>query len=79
MNRSDHYFIYPLNEFKKRSGHTICIILRDGMMFHGEALCGPSDQFSKKEGRLLSFERALAAYMRYLARQKAKLNEGTNV
>ena len=76
MNRKNHYFIYPRDMHGVRTGHTLCIILRDGMMFHGETLCGPKDQFSKKEVRLIAFERAEAAYMRYLSRQKNELGEG---
>lgn len=67
-NRSDYYFIYPRNKNGKRTGHCICVLLRENKMFHGEALCSENDQFSKKQGRLLSFERAEAAYMRYVAR-----------
>ena len=76
MNRKEHYFIYPRDMHGKRTGHTICVVLREGMMFHGETLCGPRDQFSKKEGRLIAFGRAQDAYQRYLSRQKAKLGEG---
>ena len=75
MNRKDHYFIYPRDKNGKRTGHTICIVLRDGCMFHGETLCGEKDQFSKKQGRLISFDRAQQAYMRYLSRQA---NKGSN-
>lgn len=72
MNRKEHYFIYPRDIRGERTGHTICVVLREGMMFHGEALCGPKDQFSRKEGRLVAFDRAQAAYMRYLERQATK-------
>lgn len=67
-NRADHYFIYPRDKRGERTGHTICVILRDGNMFHGETLCSDGDQFSKKQGRLLSFDRAVASYKRYLLR-----------
>ena len=76
MNRKDHYFIYPRDMHGQRTGHTICIILREGCMFHGETLCGPSDQFSKKEGRLIAFNRAMEAYNRYLSRCKNQMGEG---
>lgn len=69
-NRSDHYFIYPRNKNGKRTGHCICIILREGLMFHGTSLCSEKDQFSKKEGRLIAFDRAVEAYMRYVDRKE---------
>lgn len=76
MNRKEHYFIYPRDIRGVRTGHTFCVILREGMMFHGEALCGPKDQFSRKEGRLVAFNRAVEAYTRYLVRMNAKNDDG---
>lgn len=66
MNRQDHFFIYPKDKKGKRLGNTICVILRDGSMFQGEAICSPEDQFNRKTGRMLSFQRALDEYTRYL-------------
>ncbi len=68
--RDNHYFIYPVDEKKKKTGHTICVILRDGMIFHGISLCSKKDNFSKKEGRLLAFDRAMKEYTEYLMKSK---------
>jgi hypothetical protein len=64
----DKYFIYPRNKDGKRTGHTICVLLKDGKMFHGTALCSADDQFSRAEGRELAELRALEAYVKHKAR-----------
>lgn len=74
--RDESFFIYPRDKNNKRTGHCIAIILREGSMFEGTALCSSTDQFSKKEGRLIAFQRAEEAYMRYLSRCRNKLGEG---
>jgi len=61
-SRTDHFFIYPQDKNGKHLGVTICVVLRDGRMYHGEALCSENDQFNKKVGRELSFERAIFEY-----------------
>lgn len=75
-NRSDHYFIYPKNYKGQKTGTTICVILRDGLIFHGEATLSPRDQFCRKTGRLLAFERAQQQYQRYLFRMNQKNDDG---
>lgn len=70
--RDDSFFIYPKNKNGKRTGHCIAVILRDGLMFEGTSLCSENDQFSKKEGRLIAFNRAQEAYMRFVARRTTK-------
>ena len=67
-NRKDHYFIYLKDKNGNRTGHTICVIIRDNMIFHGITICSASEQFNKKVARQLSFERALQQYNRYLVR-----------
>jgi hypothetical protein len=60
-----HYFIYPRDKKGQRTGHTICVIMRDGKIFHGSALCSDGDQFEFKRGRQLAMERALEVYSRH--------------
>lgn len=62
VSREDHFFIYPKDPKGKRTGHCICVVLRDGSMYEGTALCSVNDNFSRKEGRKLAFQRAIAAY-----------------
>ncbi len=72
MSRA-HYFIYPRNKQGKRTGHTICVLTKDGMIFHGTALCSDGDQFEFKKGRELSMERALQAYEKHKAKLEANV------
>lgn len=58
----EQYFIYPRDKSGKRTGHTICVLIRDGKIFHGTALCSGTDQFARKTGRILATERAIAAF-----------------
>lgn len=76
MNRKDHYFIYPKDHKGLRTGTTLCVILRDGLIFHGEATLSPNDQFCRKTGRLLSFDRAAQQYQRYILRMNVKNDDG---
>lgn len=68
MSRSDHYYIYPRTKNGERTGHTICVLVRDGMIFHGTSLCSKKDQFVLKTGRELAKERAEAAYCAHATR-----------
>jgi hypothetical protein len=70
MNRTDHYFVYLYDKRGNRTGHTVCLLLRDGKMFHGESLCADTDQFNKKVGRTIALNRALDAYQTYLEKVK---------
>ena len=63
-SRTSHFYIYPKDKNGKHTGHTICVILREGRMFHGECLCSLNDQFNKETGRKLSLERAEAEYFK---------------
>jgi hypothetical protein len=56
------YFHYPKDKRGQYTGHSICMMIRDGQIFHGEALCSDEDNFNKKIGRVLAQERAEAAY-----------------
>ncbi len=76
MNRENAIFIYPRDMHGNRIGNTIAVIVRDGMMFFGEAVCSEFDQFCKKTGRELATQRAEERYTRYLSRQKEMLGEG---
>lgn len=64
-SRHNYFFIYPKDSKGKLLGSTICVLLRDGKMFHGEAACSPNDQFVKKVGRELALQRATAAWQAY--------------
>lgn len=68
----EHYFIYPRNKEGKRTGHTICVLLKEGKIFHGTALCSKEDQFAFSKGRELAMERALAAYDKHQERLEAR-------
>ena len=61
-SRQDHFFIYPSDKDGNYYGMTICVILREGRMYHGEALCSKKDQFQKSVGRKLSLARAEEQY-----------------
>lgn len=63
-SRNNHFFIYPKFENGELTGHTYCVILRDGRMYEGSALCSVKDTFEKARGRALSFQRAILAYER---------------
>ena len=66
----DHYYIYPTDKNGNRTGHTICVLLKDGKIFHGMALCSEEDQFEFKVGREKAKTRAEEAYQRHLERCK---------
>lgn len=63
---------YPKDNKGKRTGSTICILIRDGHIFCGEAVCSPEDTFSRKVGRQIAKSRAETYHQRYLAKQAAK-------
>lgn len=64
----DHYYIYPTDKNGNKTGHTICVLMKDGKIFHGTSLCSPNDQFQYARGREIAMERALSAYERHLER-----------
>lgn len=59
-HRSDHFFIYPKTKTGKNTGHTICVLLSEGKMYHGVAVCSETDQFTKAIGREIAYSRAKA-------------------
>ena len=71
-DRTDHFFIYPRDTKGNRTGHTICVLLREGKMFHGVALCSKKDSFEKVVGRELAHIRALEAYNKHLEKEQQK-------
>jgi len=71
MSRTDHYFIYPRNKNGQRTGHTICVLIRGGKVFHGTSLCSQHDQFELKKGRELSKQRAEEAFERHIERNRS--------
>ena len=66
------FFIWPKDKNGKSTRYCICVILRDGEMYQGTALCSEEDQFSKAEGRSISLARALAAYEKCLKARNTK-------
>lgn len=65
-SRSDHYFIYVRDKNGVRiTGHTICVMVRDGKIFHGTSLCSKKDNFNYETGRELALKKALESYRRY--------------
>lgn len=74
VSRTDHFFIYPRDQKRKRTGHCICVLLREGQMFEGTALCSKVDNFSRKEGRRLAFERAVTAYEKVTGKSFNEVN-----
>ncbi len=68
----EHYYIYTRNKHGKLTGHTICVLLKEGKIFHGVANCSETDQFSKKTGRKLALQRAEDCYDRYVERCASK-------
>lgn len=66
----EHYYIYPRDKRGNKTGHTICVIQKDGKIFHGIANCSQGDQFEYEKGRKISLERALACYEKHLQRKK---------
>lgn len=65
-SRTDHFFIYPKDKQGNRTGHTICVLLRNGMMFEGTSLCSKDEQFSRKVGRTIAYDRAIEAYKNWI-------------
>lgn len=72
-SRTDHYFIYCKDNKNRYTGTTICVLLRNGMMYHGESFCSEQDQFSKKVGRAIAFARAEQAFEKYTEKCEAKV------
>ena len=70
MNTRECYFIYPRDHHGELTGHSICVMIHGGKIFHGSSYCSPDDQFDKKLGRELAHRRALASIQKYEDRKK---------
>lgn len=65
-SRSDHYFMYVKDKNGNRiTNHTICVMVRDGKIFHGVAICSEDDQFEYAKGREVAFQKALSSYAKF--------------
>jgi len=62
---------YPKQINGKRTGNTICVLIVDGRIFVGEAVCSHKDQFSKKIGRTIAKGRAMESVQRFLEKKAA--------
>jgi len=68
MNNRQCYFIYPRDKNGKLTGHSICVMMHDGKVFHGTSLCSPKDNFNKTTGRDLAYKRAVSSIERHESR-----------
>lgn len=68
MNNRQCYFIYPRDKNGELTGHSICVMMHKGKIFHGQALCSPNDNFNKSLGRKLAHDRALDSIKRHESR-----------
>jgi hypothetical protein len=78
-NRTDHFFIYPKGTDGHPTGNAICVLLRDGKMYHGEAVCSDEDQFDKKIGREIAYQRAVEAADAASNKTKKEVNKKKSV
>lgn len=65
MNNRQCYFIYPRDKNGNLTGHSICVMMHNGKVFHGQSLCSPNDNFNKTTGRNLAYQRALDSIQRH--------------
>lgn len=63
-------YVYPKDKKGKKIGNTVAILVKDDMIFIGEAVCSPEDQFNKKIGRELALSRAILKYRAWSDNQK---------
>lgn len=71
MQETEAYH-YPKDNKGKRTGNTLCILVRDGYIFVGEAACSPEDEFSRKVGRKIAKGRAEQRHKNFLSKVKAR-------
>lgn len=76
FEQENEAYHYPKNINGSKTGSTLCVLVRDGRIFIGEAILSENDQFSKKTGRKIAKGRAEKSYERYLAK-KERLNAPT--
>ncbi len=60
---------YTKDKHGRRTGNTVCVLLREGRIFFGEAICSSEDQFARYKGREVAKRKAQDSYARWL--QKA--------
>lgn len=65
-------FYYPKDKDGERIGNTLCVLVRDGRIFIGEAVCSVEDQFCKATGREFASRRAEAAYESWISNRNKK-------
>lgn len=49
---------------KRPQSRTVCYVYHKGTVYIGESRCHPEDNFDRRKGRLLSFQRAIAMWAR---------------
>jgi hypothetical protein len=69
-DKEDCAYHYPKNKDGTKTGHTLCILVREDRIFVGESRCGGTDQFSRSTGRSIAKGRAEKSYARYLAKKQ---------
>lgn len=78
MNNRQCYFIYPRDKRGKLTGHYICVMVHEGKIFHGMALCSVNDSFNKETGRKLAHERALKSIEKHKTKKEGLLSKLMN-
>lgn len=63
-------YVYPKDKKGKKLGNTIAILVKDDMIFVGEAVCSPEDQFNKRIGRELALARVVEKYRKWAINNK---------
>lgn len=71
MIESEAYH-YTKNKNGKRTGNTVCVLVKEGRIFFGEAICSPEDQFSRAKGREVAKKKAYFSYARWIAKATEK-------
>jgi hypothetical protein len=75
MNKSEiesECYHYPKFPNGKKTGNTICVLVREGRLFLGEAVLSHPDQFCKQTGREIAKARAEQSYKSWLLKQIQK-------
>lgn len=57
---------YTKDKNGKKTGNTICVLIRENRIFFGEAICAKEDQFSKSVGRNTAKKKAYESYVRWI-------------
>lgn len=72
FEQENEAYHYPKNTNGSKTGTTLCVLVRDGRIFVGEATLSPEDQFVKKLGRKIAKGRAEKSYASYLAKKQRR-------